>query len=525
MFHLLSLLRHRRTRVALTAAVASLSLAALPAGAHAALVQGQPQNVVGGFFDDHSIGGDNHLGWGYTGTGGTSQAEPLAITFGTTLTNTGPDQFRVCGYNAAGGWMAAYQVAAATCPATAGGAGAQDGWFRYVTANHSEPTATPAGSAFNRWHLMDLQRFALVPLPTSLGGPGRRVHRVGHDVGHVPQRRRPDHGLRSGRDPGRAARHRDPGGRREDDAGAQPGAPTRSASRSPPRRARRSPTAGTRSSRSRTRTASTAAARASPARRSASPACTGYAPQVTQVGGQPATCYVPAAMLAGLAGPGGRDPMAGAAASTCTPLADRDRSLLGHRPDGRRERPRAAVERERHGLPDDHGDQHGPGRLRPAGRQPDAGLRCGQPARHGRRPVDPLGPSSHHDELEEPTRPPRCASSSARASAACGSRAACGRRPRRRAPCRGASRARATRATCGSATRRSAAACAGSTGSRSRRRRPGTRRPCVARTRPAAPSRADRHPQPGEAERRRAQRERRRAQAAREVSAFRGRTF
>src|SRR6185312_571740 len=24
---------------------------------------------------------------------------------------------------------------------------------------------------FNRWHLMDLQRFALVPLPTSLGGP------------------------------------------------------------------------------------------------------------------------------------------------------------------------------------------------------------------------------------------------------------------------------------------------------------------------------------------------------------------
>ena len=47
---------------------------------------------------------------------------------------------------------------------------------------------------------------------------------------------------------------------------------------------------------------------------------TGYAPQVTQVGGQPATCYVPAAMLAGLTGPGGRDPMAGAAASTCTPI-------------------------------------------------------------------------------------------------------------------------------------------------------------------------------------------------------------
>src|SRR3954454_24205554 len=81
MFHLLSLLRHRRTRIALTAAVASLSLAALPAGAHAALVQGQPQNVVRALDDDHSIGGDSHLGWGYIGTGGTSQAEPLAITF------------------------------------------------------------------------------------------------------------------------------------------------------------------------------------------------------------------------------------------------------------------------------------------------------------------------------------------------------------------------------------------------------------------------------------------------------------
>jgi len=163
MFHLLSLLRHKRARIALTAALASLSVAVLPSGAHAALVQGQPQNVVGGFFDDHSIGGDNHLGWDY----GTSQSEPLAITFGTTLTNTGPDQFRVCGYNRNGGWMQAFQVAAATCPATSAGAGAQDGWFRYVTANHSD--ATPP--LFNRWHLMDLQRFALVPLPTSLGGP------------------------------------------------------------------------------------------------------------------------------------------------------------------------------------------------------------------------------------------------------------------------------------------------------------------------------------------------------------------
>jgi len=139
MFHLLSVLRHRRTRIALTAAVASLSLAALPAGAHAALVQGQPQNVQGGYFDDHSIGGDNHLGWSFSG----SQAEPLALTFGTTLTNTGPNQFRVCGYNPTGGWMGAYEVVAPSCPGTAAGAGAQDGWFRYVTANHSNPNATP----------------------------------------------------------------------------------------------------------------------------------------------------------------------------------------------------------------------------------------------------------------------------------------------------------------------------------------------------------------------------------------------
>jgi hypothetical protein len=41
-----------------------------------------------------------------------------------------------------------------------------------------------------------------------------------------------------------------------------------------------------------------------------------YAPVVTQVGGQPPTCYVPATMLAGLTGPGGRDPMANAQTTT-----------------------------------------------------------------------------------------------------------------------------------------------------------------------------------------------------------------
>jgi len=312
MFHLLSVLRHRRTRIALTAAVASLSLAALPAGAHAALVQGQPQNVQGGYFDDHSIGGDNHLGWSFSG----SQAEPLALTFGTTLTNTGPNQFRVCGYNPTGGWMGAYEVVAPSCPGTAAGAGAQDGWFRYVTANHSNPNATPQGSAFNRWHLMDLQRFALVPLPTSLGGPAGAYTAWDTTWGTCL----------SDSDPSM-------------DCTQDPGAATLSTSIP----------AGSAKTTQELNPAPDAERIAIPAdARGAFPdgayqivaisnpygqygggpsySCTtislsgveGYNPQVTQVGGVPSTCYVPATVLAGLTGPAGRDPMAGATASTCT---------------------------------------------------------------------------------------------------------------------------------------------------------------------------------------------------------------
>jgi hypothetical protein len=148
-------MRTGRARVALATVAACL---ALPAAAHAALVQGVPTNVQAGYFDDHSIGGDDHLGWSY----GTSESEPLAITFGTTLTNTYGAPFQVCGYATGGGWMAAYEIGTA-CPATRPGSG-QDGWFRYVDANHSNVGDTPNGPAFNRWHLMDLQRFALVPL-------------------------------------------------------------------------------------------------------------------------------------------------------------------------------------------------------------------------------------------------------------------------------------------------------------------------------------------------------------------------
>ena len=264
MFHLLSVLRHRRTRIALTAAVASLSLAALPAGAHAALVQGQPQNVQAATSTTTPSVVTTTSAGATPARVGPRRPSRSRSRSARTLTNTGPNQFRVCGYNAAGGWMRAYEVVAAACPATAAGAGAQDGWFRYVTANHSD--AARRGS-FNRWHLMDLQRFALVPLPTSLGGPagaytawdttwGTCLSDGGADMDCTQDRRRGD------------PRDEHPGRRREDDAGARTPRRTRSASRSPRRARARSRTARTRSSRSRTRTASTAAGRASRARRS-----------------------------------------------------------------------------------------------------------------------------------------------------------------------------------------------------------------------------------------------------------------
>ena len=154
--------------IALIIALASLSI---PAAAAAApgdlpdLVQERPDNVAGGYFDDHSIAGDNHLGWSY----GASQAEPLAVTFTSRLINQGAGALEVCGYpSGTAGWMTAFQVApgvlGSDCPAAAPTSG-QRSWFRYVIANHSTT------GDYNRWHLMDLQRFALVPLPPDQGGP------------------------------------------------------------------------------------------------------------------------------------------------------------------------------------------------------------------------------------------------------------------------------------------------------------------------------------------------------------------
>jgi hypothetical protein len=300
---MISLLRHRRTRIALTTVLACLALPA--AAAQAALVQGQPSNVQGGYFDDHSIAGDNHMGWSYSG----SQPEPLAITFGTTLTNTGPDNFRVCGYNAAGGWMQAYEVAGTSCP-PAGSAGAQDGWFRYITANHSD--TSPA--TFNRWHLMDLQRFALVPLPAAAGGPAGAATAWDTYWGTCLS----NGGLTMDCEQNDAATTLS--------TSIPAGAVKTTQELNPAPDAERIaiPTAAMSSFPNGMYQIVAVSNPYGQYSGGASVACTTialtgmttYSPQVTQVAGAPSTCWVPRAMQAALTGPGGRDPMAGAQTTT-----------------------------------------------------------------------------------------------------------------------------------------------------------------------------------------------------------------
>jgi hypothetical protein len=117
----------------------------------------------GGFFDDHSIGGDDHMGWSHSG----SDPEALKVSFQSVLSNTGNGALELCGYPAQGSaaWLRAFQTTPgdlAACPGNAP-SGSAAGWFRYAIANHS------GTGAFNRWHLMDLQRFALVPVNAPAG--------------------------------------------------------------------------------------------------------------------------------------------------------------------------------------------------------------------------------------------------------------------------------------------------------------------------------------------------------------------
>jgi hypothetical protein len=134
-----SLTGRRRASGLLSVGLALLVLAATASTASATdLVPAPPANPHGGFFDDHSISGDNHAGWAATD-------EPLAVRFTASVANVGP-AIAFCGTPAAAGWMAATQGAC-------GSGGPQFGWFRYVTANHF---------GHNRWQLLDFQRFALV---------------------------------------------------------------------------------------------------------------------------------------------------------------------------------------------------------------------------------------------------------------------------------------------------------------------------------------------------------------------------
>jgi hypothetical protein len=177
---LISLLRNGRARIALATALFSLTL---PAAAHAAagdapdLVQGSPYGIAGDFFDDHSIAGDDHRAWT-----ASPVSEPFAIKFRSQLSNVGAGVFELCGYRVgATSWMRAYQEFPAAlgsgCQNTEPASG-QRGWFRYAPANHAVAGTDPPVYLFNRWHVMDVQRFALVALPASAGGPGTTVPTV-----------------------------------------------------------------------------------------------------------------------------------------------------------------------------------------------------------------------------------------------------------------------------------------------------------------------------------------------------------
>ena len=129
---------HFRWRRATMAAVASLCASAVivPAAIAAPgdlpdLVQSIPtapavtpdadtgQVNWGGFFDDHSIGGDNHMGWGHSG----SDPEALMVRFQSTLSNVGNGALQLCGYpSSSAAWLRAYQTTPgdlAACPGNA----------------------------------------------------------------------------------------------------------------------------------------------------------------------------------------------------------------------------------------------------------------------------------------------------------------------------------------------------------------------------------------------------------------------
>ena len=213
--------------------------------------------------------------------------------------------------------MRAYQTTGdvATCAGSAPASGAS-GWFRYATANHS------SGGEFNRFHAMDVQRFALVPLPAAQGGPAAGAPTfwdtdwgtcLNDNEWMDCEAARPRAARRS---PWRPARRRSPRRAR----------PTRRSSPSRRRRGRqladgryagrrRSPT---RTARCMSRAPATAASTARPST-SPAPRATATSP-CNQSATQLSTCLLPKTLPAALTGPGGTDPFRGASALTCASL-------------------------------------------------------------------------------------------------------------------------------------------------------------------------------------------------------------
>jgi hypothetical protein len=163
-------------RPVLIALLAALTAAAVAAPASAdpgdlpRLTGVQPLDVRPDWFDDHSVSGDNHLSWSpaagdiYVNRDNqASQREPHDIEWESRIQVGGAGDLEICGYpSGTVGWMRAYQFApgdltGASCPVQEPTTG-RFGWFRYVYGRHSQ-----AGE-FDRWHVMDLERSALVPL-------------------------------------------------------------------------------------------------------------------------------------------------------------------------------------------------------------------------------------------------------------------------------------------------------------------------------------------------------------------------
>src|SRR5215210_1942220 len=132
---------HTRWRRATMAAVASLCASgALASGADAAqgdlprLAQQAPTGIAMGYFDDHSRGGDNHMGWD-----AGPDSEPLAISFQAGLRNAGPGVLQLC-TNAGDtdtSWRALRQTAPGSLGDCSGATVNTNGLYaRYAIANH-----------------------------------------------------------------------------------------------------------------------------------------------------------------------------------------------------------------------------------------------------------------------------------------------------------------------------------------------------------------------------------------------------